>query len=263
MKIVLLFVAPLLMFAKVHYAKVEPYESVVMKSAVSGLVTRVDLDAEGMLIRAKTVIQIDDKLDRLNLRDAKKSITLYKEMLAINKKIANSLQGTFKRKKRAFERMSRISTASQTQKDNAYSAFTSAKTQYLSTREKIITLKKQILDMEYKVASLNESIAKKSLHLEQRYLDKLLVHVGDFVAPGVALAKVSDMRRAKLVLFLEEEESRDIKTKTIYIDGKKTAYKIDKLWKVADEKYISSYRAEIYMHAPKISFSRLVKVEIQ
>jgi len=263
MKIVLLFVTPLLMFAKVHYAKVEPYESVVMKSAVSGLVTRVDLDAEGMLLSTKTVIQIDDKLDRLNLRDAKKSIILYKEMLVINQKIANSLQGAFKRKKRAFERMSRISTASQTQKDNAYSAFSSAKTQYLSTREKIITLKKQILDMQYKVASLNESIVKKSLHLEQWYLDKLLVHVGDFVAPGVALAKVSDMRRAKLVLFLEEEEFRDIKTKTIYIDGKKTEYKIDKLWKVADEKYISSYRAEIYMHAPKISFSRLVKVEIR
>jgi hypothetical protein len=32
---------------------------------------------------------------------------------------------------------------------------------------------------------------------------------------------------------------------------------------VADEKFISSYRAEIYIPAPEGSFSKLVKVEIK
>lgn len=39
MKIFLLLLSPLLLFAKVHYAKVEPYESIVLKSSVSALVT--------------------------------------------------------------------------------------------------------------------------------------------------------------------------------------------------------------------------------
>jgi len=76
MKIFLLLVTPLLVFAKVHYAKVEPYESVVLKSAVSGLVVDVDLDAEGTLVNDKRVIHIDDALDRTHLEDTKKSIAL-------------------------------------------------------------------------------------------------------------------------------------------------------------------------------------------
>ncbi|RUM69647.1 MAG: hypothetical protein DSZ09_05395 [Sulfurovum sp.] len=254
---------PLFVFAKVHYAKVEPYESVVLKAATSALVLKVDLDAEGRLIASKRVIHLDDTLDYINLKDTKKSIAFLKEMLRINKDIATSLKETVRRQKGRYERMSKISTASQTQKDNTYSAFTSAKTQYLSTREKIISLEKQILDMEYKVAQLKDVIEKKSIILKNKYLYKLLVKEGDFVAPGTPLANVKDASRAKLVLFLEPEELTNIAQKKVYIDDKETTYKIDKIWKIADEKYISSYRAEIYIPAPKEVFSKLMKLEIR
>ena len=59
MKIFLLLLSPLLLFAKVHYAKVEPYESIVLKSSVSALVTNVDLEAEGQMIEGKQVISLD------------------------------------------------------------------------------------------------------------------------------------------------------------------------------------------------------------
>jgi len=75
-KIFLLLFAPLFIFAKVHYAKVEPYESVLLKAAVSGLVTEVDLEAEGTMITSKRVIHLDDILDKVNLEDTKKSILL-------------------------------------------------------------------------------------------------------------------------------------------------------------------------------------------
>lgn len=263
MKIFLLLFTPLFIFAKVHYAKVEPYESVVLKSAVSGLVTEVDLDAEGSMVTSKRVIHLDDNLDKINLEDAKKSIKLLEKMLGINQEIATSLNGTVKRQESYYSRISRLSTASKTQKDNAYSSFTSAKTQYLSTSEKIVSLEKQILDMKYKVAQLKDSISKKSVVLENKYLYKLIVRKGDFVAPGSPLAQVEDASKAKLVLFLEPEELEDIEQKIVYIDGKKTEYKVNKVWRVADEKFISSYRAEIYIPAPKNSFSKLVKVEIK
>lgn len=263
MKIFLLLFIPLFIFAKVHYAKVEPYESVVLKSAVSGLVIEVDLDAEGEMVDAKRVIHLDDALDKINLEDTKKSVELLEKMLDINKEIANSLIGTVKRQEGYYQRISKLSTASRTQKDNAYSSFVSAKTQYLSTREKIISLEKQILDMKYKISQLKDTISKKSLVLENKYLYKLMVRKGDFVAPGSPLAQVEDASRAKLVLFLEPEELEEIGQKRVYIDGKRTAYKVGKVWRVADEKFISSYRAEIYISAPENAFSKLVKVEIK
>jgi multidrug resistance efflux pump len=263
MKLLLLFLAPLFIFAKVHYAKVEPYESVVLKSAVSALVIEVDLDSEGSMVMSKRVIHLDDSLDQTNLENSKKSVVLLEKMLDINEEIASSLSGTVKRQESYYKRISKLSTASKTQKDNAYSSFTSVKTQYLGTREKIVSLEKQIMDMKYKVEQLKDSISKKSLVLENKYLYELMVRKGDFVNPGSPLAQIEDASKAKLVLFLEPEELDNIEQKRVYLDGEQTEYKVNKVWRIADEKFISSYRAEIYIPAPKASFSKLVKVEIK
>ncbi|KYJ86467.1 hypothetical protein [Sulfurovum riftiae] len=263
MKIVMLFLLPLFMFAKVHYAKVEPYETVVLKSAVSGLVLEADLEAEGSLVNDLRVIHIDDVLDKANLKDSQTSLLLFERMLEINREIAESLKESVKRQEGYYRRISKLTTASKTQKDNAYSTYTSAKTQYLSTKEKIVTLQKQIIDMKYRITQLEDMIQKKSIVLFNRYLYKLMVRTGDYVNPGTPLAEVHDMSKAKLVLFLEPEELKGVKRKTVYIDGRKTKYKVNKVWSVADEKFISSYRAEIYLPAPKEKFSQLLKVEIK
>ena len=263
MKILILLLAPLFVMAKVHYAKVEPFETIMMKSSVSALVVDVKLELESTVVNGKSIIHLDDSLDKVNLEGSKKSAVLLKEMLEINQDIARSLSDTVGRQEGYYNRINKLSTASKTQKDNAYSSFTSAKTQYLGTKEKIVNLEKQILDMNYKIAQLEDIIAKKSLVLNNKYLYKLMVRKGDFVAPGSTLAQVMDATRAKLVLFLEPDELLELDQKIIYLDGKKTEYKVDKVWRIADEKFISSYRAEIYIPAPKNTFSKLIKVEIQ
>lgn len=235
MKTFLLLLTPLLLFAKVHYAKVEPYESVVLKSAVSALVMDVDLDAEGTMVEGKRVIYLDDSLDRINLKTSKENLLILHE--------------TLKRQESYFQRIDKLKTASTTQKDNAFYSFASTKTQYL--------------DMQYKIAQLEDSIEKKSIVLDHKYLYEIMVRKGDYVTPGSPLAKVVDASRAKLVLFLEPEELDKIEQKTVYLNGEKTVYKVDKVWSVADEKFISSYRAEIYIPAPEGSFSELLKVEIK
>ena len=262
-KISLLLLTPLFLCAKVHYAKVEPYESVVMKSAVSGLVTEVDLASEGTVVGSKRVVHIDDTLDKKNLQNTKKSMELLEKMLHINKKIATGLKGSVARQESYYSRLSGLSTASKTQKDNAYSALTASKTQYLSTKEKIMSLEKQILDMRYKVAQLEDSVVKKSLVLKHKYVYQFLVKEGDFVAPGSPLVSVKDTTRAKLVLFLDADEVLDVETKKVYLDDVETEYKVAKVWKMADEKFISSYRAEIYIPSPEKMFSKLIKVEIK
>ena len=150
-KIILLCLVPLFVFSKVHYAKVEPYETVVLKSAASGLVIEVDLDAEGTLVVGKKVIVLDDALDKVSLQASEDNIVLLDEMLSINMDVAKSLKKNMQRQEGYYLRISKLTTASTTQKDNAYSAFISVKTQYLGTKEKIANLKKQIIDMKYKI----------------------------------------------------------------------------------------------------------------
>ena len=230
-----LFVLPLFLVAKVHYAKVEPFESVILKSAVSALVVDVDLKSEGNVVDKKTVIHLDDSLDKMNLKTSNAKLQILHE--------------TLKRQKSYFQRINNLKTASRTQKDNAYYSFSSTQTQYL--------------DMQYKVAQLEDSIAKKSLILNDKYLYKLMVRKGDFVSPGSELAEIMDLSKAKLVLFLDDETLKDIEQKSVYLNGKKTNYKVDKVWHVTDGKFISSYRAEIYIGVPEGSFSKLMKVEIK
>jgi multidrug efflux pump subunit AcrA (membrane-fusion protein) len=263
MRYTLLFLFSSLLFAKVHYAKVEPYESVVLKSAVSAQVVEVVLDAEGKMIKDAEVIRLDDRLDKADLNASRKSRGLLNNMLGINQEMVVNLAEALKRQKGYYERLNKLSTASKTQKDTAFSAYVSAKNQYLSTKEKIESLKKQILDISYKIERLQDSIGKKNIRLKQRYLYKLTVRAGDFVNPGSPLATVQDLSRGKLTLFLEPSEMKDARQKRVFIDGKETAYRVDKVWHVADEKFISSYRAEIYIDKPENHFSKLVKVELK
>lgn len=235
MKLFLLLLTPLFVWAKVHYAKLEPYESVTLKSAVSALVMDVDLDAEGSVVDQKRVIYLDDRLDKISLKTSKANLLILRE--------------TLKRKESYFHRIDKLKTASAAQKDEAFYSFASAKTQYM--------------DMEYKIAQLEDSIEKKSIVLHRKYLYEIMVRKGDYVTPGSPLAKVVDASRAKLVLYLDAEELEGIEEKSVYLDGKKSELKVDKVWRVADEKFISSYRAEIYLDAPEGSFSKLIKVELK
>ena len=263
MRYLILLLSPILIFAKVHYAKVEPYESITLKSAVSAQVVSTKQEEEGKIVKDSVVIQLDDRLDRIKLKSDREALKLVDSMIKSNKSNLNSLGESKKRQEAYYNRISTISTASTTQKDKAFYSYISAKTQYFSIKEKIDSLNKQKLDLIYGIERLKDSIAKKSIKLQNRFLYKLLVNKGDFVNMGVPLAQIKDLTKAKLVLFLEADEVESIKSKTIYIDNKATKYKISKIWSVADEKFISSYRAEIIISNIKNSFSKLLKVEFK
>lgn len=262
MKPILLLLTPLFLFAKVHYAKVEPFETITLKSAVSAQVTKANIKQEGTTLTA-TIITLDDKLDQIKLTSSRASLQLIENMIQTNEEILMALSESMQKQEDYNYRISTIASASKTQKDNAFYAYINTKTQYLSTQEKIDNLKKQKLDLKFEVARLQDSIAKKSIKIKNKFLDKLLVHKGDFVNMGTPLAKLQDLSKGKLVLFLESDELKDIKSKHIYIDDKATKLKISKIWKVTDEKFISSYRTEIIVKNPQKNFSKLLKVEFK
>jgi len=258
----LLLLTPLFAFAKVHYAKVEPYETITLKAAVSAQVTKAPVKFEGTTV-SQTIIKLDDRLDLIKLASSKKSLNLIENMIETNENILASLAESLNRQEEYSQRIEGMVSASKTQKNNAFYTYTNTQNQYFSTQEKIDSLKKQKLDLKYEIARLKDSIAKKSIKLHHKFLYKLLVHKGDFVNMGTPLAQVQELTKGKLVLFLESEELKDIKSKTIYIDDKASKLKVSKIWKVTDEKFISSYRTEIIINHPKENFSKLLKVEFK
>ncbi len=263
MRYLFLLLMPLLLFSKVYYAKVEPFENITLKSAVSAQVMHTKIALEGSNVTSSTIIQLDDDLDKIKLTSSQDSLKLINSMIATNQTLLTALGDSLERQKAYFNRISNISSASKTQQDNAFYGYTNAKTQYFSTKEKIDSLKKQQLDLKYEIARLEDSIAKKSIKIKNKFLYKLMVNAGDFVNMGTPLAEIKDLTSAKLVLFLEADELEKINTKTIYINDKPSEYKVSKIWDVADEKFISSYRAEIIIKNPKENFSQLLKVEFK
>jgi hypothetical protein len=267
MKKTLLMLLPMLVAAKVHYAKVEPIERATIKATVSGIVTHANRNAEGSELTQMPFVQIDDVLDRENLKKTETSIKLFKESLEINQAMLEGLKSSLSRQEDFYLRMSALETASQTQKDNAYSAYIGAKNQYLGTREKIINLKKQILDLKYKRTLLKDTIAKKHIAFPGKYLYKLVVHEGEFATPGLPIAIVDDISQAQLILYLDADEitspeGDSIQDKQILINGQPTNLKIDRIWKVADTQYVSAYKARIILPA-NYPFSSLLKIEFK
>jgi len=258
----IILLLPLFIFGKVHYAKVEPIERATIKASVGGAITKVDLSAEGRVAGDSTVIQIDDQMDRMSLKTSQDSLKLFQETLQINEEIVGGLDETYRLKKAYFDRVNVLNSSTKTQKDNAYSALIGAKNQWLSTREKIVNLRKQILDLKYKTSMLKDSIAKKNIVLKGRYLYKIMLRAGEFASPGMPLAVADDLSRAKLTIYLDRDELKGIENKKVYIDGSEDGIAISRIWQEADEKFISAYRAEIILE-PKYQFSTLLKVEVK
>jgi len=250
------------LFAAEHYARFEPVERTTLKAAVSGEILEADLKAEGRMVHHETVIRIDDRLDRLDLNRTRTSLSLVEKTLNLTRQMLPGLKESARRQEAYYERMQKLSTASQTQKDQAYYGAVNARNQYLSTLEKEVNLQSQLLDLKQKIATLEDRIAKKNIRPEGRYLYKLMVRSGEYAAPGTPLAIVDDLSRGKLVVYLSSEELKELERGKIWIDGKATDLKFDKIWRVTDEKYISSYRAEIVLES-KFPFSTLHKVEIK
>ncbi len=261
MKRLFLLLIPFFLSAKVHYAKLEPIESTLIKAEVAGKVVFVKNKAEASLADG-LILKIDDSLDKIDLKNTKSSIRLLQESLAINKALLPTLQKNYQKKLALYKKLVNVEASSQNQKDTLFSSVVSAKVQLDSSKEKIVNLQSQILSLKQKVAHLQDSIKKKNIKVKSRYIYKIYPKKGEFVTVATPLLRVDDISRAKLTLYLSEDELKDIDKKHIYIDGKKTDLKFNKIWKVADEEYISSYKAEIVLK-PIARFSKLIKVEIK
>jgi len=261
MKIILLTLLTIFIFADEHYAKLEPIDEITLKSEVNGKVVLAKSNLEGKVANG-VIVKIDDRLDKIDLKTSKNSLKLIEEMIKLNQNMLPLLKKSYESKKSLYLKVLPLSSSSASKKDSLYSSYINAKNQYSSTKEKILNLKNQALTLKQKIASLEDKIAKKSIKVDNKYLYSLNVKKGEYVNIGVPIATLKDISKAKLVIYLSQDELKDIDKKAIYINDKKSNLKFSKIWKVADKEYISSYRAEIILK-PFDRFSKLIKVDIK
>ena len=97
---------------------------------------------------------------------------------------------------------------------------------------------------------------------KSNYISNIAVKKGDYVNPGTLLYEAQDLSKGKLEFFVPISSIDSIKNKKIFLDGKESNIKINKIYSVADSSNISSYKVEIIVDKVK-TFSRLVKIEFR
>lgn len=236
MKIVsFLVLATSFLFGMEFYSKLEPYNNYIVKSAVSGKVIFSNDAVEGKTVNKKTkILEIENSLNKIELAQTKKKLEVLNEMLEIQDK--------------NYNRLNKISSKSAFEKD--------------SQKIQVLNLESTKSDFVIKIATLEDTINNKLLFEEKMYIYNISVKEGDYVSPGTLLYEAKDLTKGKLEVFIPISDYDHILNKSIYLDGKKTDLKIDKIYKVADSKHISSYKCEIILPNPK-TFSRLVKIEFK
>lgn len=250
-----------LSFSKVYYSKVEPYEVRDISSNVSGVVLHINESMIGETLTSKEFISIDAKLDKIELVYTKDKLQYSRAMVKVNENILNNLEKSLDKKRINYKKVESLKTKSSMEKDREFHDLISSENQFLNIQKEINSLKVQVTDLKLRKAFLTRSIDDKRVRAKGYTLYSILVKPGQVVGLSTPLAKVADISKAKLTIYLDEEDVKDAKNRVIFLDGVKTTYKISRVLNIADSKNISKYMAQIIIKSPKV-FSKLVKIEL-
>ena len=258
----ILFFSVSVAFSSEYYAKVNPYEIRDISSNVSGQVTFIDEDMLGLKLSNKAYLKIDSELDNKELEYLKHKLEYLRNILKISNGVLKNIESSTIRKRANYKRVESLKIKSQIEKDREFYDLISSENILLNTQKEIQNLKVQITDLKLRKAQLIRSLYYKNLKAEGFVLYELLVKPGQVVNLSTPLARIADVSKAKLIIYLNTNDVVEAEKKVVYIDGEKTSYKITRISNIADSKNISKYMAQIVIDAPEI-FSKLVKVELK
>lgn len=260
--IVLLLLNYILVFAQTYYAKHEPYEIRDIAANITGVVVFADETKEGSLLDNMPYLEIDNELDKKELITIEKKIVFLENSIKNNNNILENLAKSLAKKEQNYKRIEKLTIKSVVEKDREFHDLVASQNQYLSTEKEIQNLEIQIADLKLRAEVLKKNIKDKIFIQEGFMLYSLLVKKGEVVSIGTRVAKLADISKAKLVIYLDSEDLQNIDKKIIYLDGVKTEYKLTRIIPIADSVNISKYMAQIITKSPKL-FSKLIKVELR
>ena len=230
MKYLILFIAPIFIYAQSYMTKVEPYEEFTIYAQSSGQIVQLDKNDETKTL-SKVLIKIDDSLEKQKLKIYEKQLSIYNEKL----KILNENYKSF----------IKISGKSKSDKDDKYYT--------------ILDLKINIESLKLSITELKDTINKKSIPVNNLYVKEFKVNNGDYVSIGSELATAYDTSKSKLVVYVSNNDYEDITNKKILINGKNTTAKIDKVDETLDETYVSAHKVTLLIDDKE--FGKVMNVE--
>lgn len=223
---------PIFLFANNYIAKIEPKDEFSIYANTNGEITFLDKTKEMSIVNG-VIVKIDNVLEKENLNLYQTQLKLLNEKLVILENYYNKYKT--------------ITGKSDYEKDEKYM--------------QIIELKNSIKDLELSITNTKDILNKKEITLNNLYLKEFIVNKYDYVNAGTKIATVYDTSKAKLVLYLNKEDYKDIKSKEIHLDGKKSNATIKKLDITPDKTFISAYKAEIEIDSK--DFGQSVNVEFK
>jgi hypothetical protein len=228
-----------------YYGKVEPINTYTIKSDISGKVVDVNRSAVATNYNG-IVIKIDDYKDRINLKNYENQVKNLENILKFQKE--NMLK-----KKRTYETYNKLKSKSQYEKDLKFYDYSASVIAYNQTKNSISNLKAQI-------DSLKDTISKKNISFKN-YIYEIDVHKGDYLNFGSLIAKTMDLKKDKIYIYVSINKINSIKNKKVYINSKPSNFTISYIGKVADSKFVTSYKVKLVGNYPTVS--EIVKVEFK
>lgn len=223
---------PIFLFANNYIAKIEPKDEFSIYANTNGEITFLDKTKEMSMVNG-VIVRIDNALEKENLNLYQTQLKLLNEKLVILENYYNKYKT--------------ITGKSDYEKDEKYM--------------QIIELKNSIKNLELSITNTKDILNKKEITLNNLYLKEFLINKYDYVNAGTKIATAYDTSKAKLVLYLNKEDYKDIKSKEIHLDGKKSNATIKKLDITPDKTFISAYKAEIEIDSK--DFGQSVNVEFK
>lgn len=221
-----------------YFSKVEPFQEYVLKSDVSGkiVVSKIQKEKEVLKSRQK-VIQIDAQNEFIELEFLEKKLEIIDELLDLKDEDTKTIAASAA--KSAFEKR--------------------------ASRQSYLNMMLTKYDVERGIKRLKRTIGQKSIVLDAKtYINTINVVEDDYVGPGTVLLTYSDINKAKLRVYVNEEDYKGIGSKKIYINSKHyPQYKITKKSLIKDKDKLSMFEIEVVGVKNGFLFGDVVKVEFR
>jgi len=227
------------LFAMEYTGKLEPFKTIKISSEVSGKVIFANEKDQFSYIENKTLIlKIDTKDEDIELKALEESLKNQKEILAIQKQ--NHINKSKVKQLSIYEK----------------------------NQEKLTYLQTQLIitDIEKSIKTLQNQKDKKEFFVKDFYITDLDVKEGENINIGDNLYSLYDFSKLKITLYLKPEDIKNINSKEIYIDDKKSEFKILNVSKVKDNLRVSTHKVELVQVDPNIDLiesGKIVKVEFR
>lgn len=238
-KILFLFVllgGPL--FAIEYASIVEPYQKYLLKSDTAGKIIYSNFELETSVIsNVNPIIKIDSVKDKINLDFLKKRKINLNKTISLQEKNLNIVMQS--NNKSFYEKSKEEQTL-------------------LNLNASLLEINKNILDLE-------DTISRKEITIPKgMYLNKVYTKVGDYVNPNTLLLDYYDISKSKIIVYVNQIDYHDILYKKVYINGKMSNFKINKISLKRDEDKISTFLIELINNSPSnFVFGDVVYVEFK